>query len=77
MVAAFVSDCKRKAVLVEANCETDFVAKSELFMKYVNNFCLRLLEKDSPIDIQQEDEQLRKESVEKLLQEEKSLKVFP
>lgn len=44
VIASFVTPCRRKAVMVEVNCETDFVAKSELFVKFVNSLGNRFLD---------------------------------
>jgi elongation factor Ts len=35
VVAALVTPDRTKAVILEVNCETDFVAKSDLFLKFV------------------------------------------
>ena len=55
VVSAIVSDCKKKAILLEANCETDFVAKNEMFTKFVNNLGRRLLEREQPLNIEEGD----------------------
>jgi len=52
VIASFLSPCRRKAVMVEVNCETDFVAKSELFVKFVDKLGNRFLDSEEPIDVE-------------------------
>lgn len=49
-----VSACRSKVVLVEANCETDFVAKAELFCNFVHGIMVRSIEKEYLLDYQGE-----------------------
>lgn len=42
----------KEAVIVELNCETDFVAKDELFVKFANTFAKAVLE-HKPADLEQ------------------------
>lgn len=37
---------QKKATLIELNCQTDFVARTEAFLKFSNVFLTSLLEKD-------------------------------
>jgi len=39
-----VTTCRSKVALVEVNCETDFVAKNDLFVSFVNNLMSRAIE---------------------------------
>ncbi|MEX0679928.1 MAG: translation elongation factor Ts [Balneolales bacterium] len=41
-----ISDDKKKAVAVELNCETDFVAKNEEFIQYANDFAKVIFEQE-------------------------------
>ncbi len=43
LVKCLVSDDKKKAVAVEVNCETDFVARSDQFVALVDNIARHLL----------------------------------
>lgn len=36
---------------MEVNCETDFVAKSELFLKFVDGLGNSLLYRDEPVEV--------------------------
>lgn len=53
MVAARLSDNHKKAVVVEINCQTDFVAKNQQFIKFVNEVVDTIMinaDKDNEID---------------------------
>lgn len=39
-----MSPCRTKAIMVEVNCETDFVAKNSLFLKFVDNLSRKVIE---------------------------------
>ncbi len=47
VVTTIVSDDCKKAVIVEVNSETDFVAKNEKFLDYVNKVAAQILESDA------------------------------
>ena len=49
-VAAFIAPDKRSGVLAEVNCETDFVAKGEMFQTLLNTIGQHILDK-APADI--------------------------
>lgn len=51
VIASFVTPCRRKAVLLEVNCETDFVAKSDLFLKFVDTLGNRFLSSEEGINV--------------------------
>lgn len=51
-----VTGCRSKVALVEVNCETDFVAKNELFLNFVNNLMVRAIEKEYLLDYQNGEE---------------------
>lgn len=44
VIGAMVSGCRSKVALVEVNCQTDFVAKNQLFLNFVNNIMYRAIE---------------------------------
>ena len=44
IIAQSVSDDKSKGILVEVNCETDFVAKNEDFISFANKIAQMLLD---------------------------------
>lgn len=50
LVNAYISDNKKVGVLVEVNCETDFVAKNPEFQQFVNDVAQLVAEK-KPADI--------------------------
>jgi elongation factor Ts len=50
LVNAYISDDKKVGVLVEVNCETDFVAKNPDFQKFVSDVA-QLVAAKSPADI--------------------------
>lgn len=47
VVAAKISDCGKSGILVEVNCETDFVAKNENFQAFVGEIADALLASDA------------------------------
>ncbi|MGE5431112.1 MAG: translation elongation factor Ts [Syntrophomonadaceae bacterium] len=52
LVLTYVSDDKKTAVMVEVNCETDFVAKSDDFQNFAK-FVLDTIIKNRPADVQE------------------------
>ena len=44
-------------MMLEVNCETDFVAKNDLFLKFVEGMGVRFLEKEDLIEIDGENEE--------------------
>src|SRR5690625_4873890 len=50
LVAAFISDDAKKGALVEVNCETDFVAKNDDFIKFVDDLA-KLVAENQPVDL--------------------------
>lgn len=52
VIASFVTPCRRKAVLLEVNCQTDFVAKSDLFVQFVNGLGNRFLDSEEPVEVE-------------------------
>lgn len=50
LVAIKTSDDNKQAVIVEVNCETDFVAKGDEFQQFVDAIASRVL-KDQPADL--------------------------
>ncbi len=46
VIVTLVSDDKKKAVAVELNCETDFVAKNEEFVGYANDFAKAIFDQE-------------------------------
>jgi elongation factor Ts len=46
VIATFVSNDKKDGVIIEVNCETDFVSKSPDFLNYVSNLCNYFSSKD-------------------------------
>src|SRR5699024_4798047 len=50
LVAAFISDDDKKGAIVEVNCETDFVAKNEDFIQFVNTLAQLVADKQ-PADL--------------------------
>jgi elongation factor Ts len=53
-VASFVNDDKSRGCLVEVNCETDFVAKTPDFQKFMNDFVQQLAATNSDGALDQE-----------------------
>jgi elongation factor Ts len=51
-VASLISDDRKTGVLVEVNCETDFVAKGDAFQAMVSEVAQQILEK-APADVQE------------------------
>src|SRR5688572_25743766 len=51
-VASLISDDRKTGVLVEVNCETDFVAKGDAFQTMVSEVAQQILEK-APADVQE------------------------
>lgn len=51
LVGVFISDDAKQGAMVEVNCETDFVAKNEDFIKFVNDVT-RLVAENSPADLE-------------------------
>ncbi|MBF2760943.1 MAG: elongation factor Ts [Ectothiorhodospiraceae bacterium AqS1] len=51
VVAITLDEEAGRAVMVEVNCETDFVAKEQAFRDFADNICRRIFE-DSPEDVQ-------------------------
>lgn len=45
-IFAQLSDCKKKGVLLEVNCETDFVAKDDNFQKFATDITATILAND-------------------------------
>ena len=52
VIGSMVSECRSKVVMVEVNCETDFVAKNDLFLNFVNNMMVRAIEAEYLLDYQ-------------------------
>ena len=50
VVGMYVSDDARLAAMVEVNCETDFVAKNEEFLRFANGLA-RLVAERNPADV--------------------------
>ena len=50
VVTAFVTPCACTGVIVEVNCETDFVAKTDNFMAFANNVAKHIA-KANPADV--------------------------
>lgn len=46
VISVFVNENKKDGVIIEVNCETDFVAKSVDFLDYVNRLCLYFVSND-------------------------------
>ncbi len=51
LVAAYVTDDKKTGAVIEVNAETDFVAKNEEFVKFVNNI-VRQVALNNPSDVE-------------------------
>ncbi len=47
IVAALLAEDKKKGIIIEINCETDFVAKNEDFVAYVNTVAKAYLENEA------------------------------
>ncbi|HIH2763876.1 MAG TPA: translation elongation factor Ts [Candidatus Azoamicus sp.] len=46
VISVFINENKKDGVMIEVNCETDFVAKSVDFLDYVNKLCLYYVSND-------------------------------
>ena len=46
-VVSFISEDRKKGSLVEINCETDFVAKTDDFQRFINDLAQQLAESES------------------------------
>jgi len=66
VIASYVHTGGKIGVLVEVNCETDFVARNELFGEFAKNICLQVVA-SNPICVKKED------VPEKMLAEEKPI----
>lgn len=51
MVAAYVDEAKKVGVVVEVNAETDFVAKNDKFVAFVN-CCAKTIAEQNPADVE-------------------------
>ena len=51
LVGVFISDDGKQGAMVEVNCETDFVAKNDDFINFVNNVT-RLVAEHNPADLE-------------------------
>ncbi len=51
LVQAYVTDDAKEAVLVEINCETDFVAKTPAFSEFVMEFAKHVQAADASLDL--------------------------
>lgn len=47
IIATQISDCGKSGILVEVNCETDFVAKNDNFQAFVGEICDTILTSDA------------------------------
>lgn len=43
VVSSYIHQGSRIGVLIEVNCETDFVAKSEIFLQFAKDICLHIV----------------------------------
>lgn len=50
LIGLFISDDKKTGALIEVNCETDFVAKNDEFIKFVNDLA-KLVAENNPADL--------------------------
>ncbi|WP_028358065.1 translation elongation factor Ts [Brackiella oedipodis] len=50
LIGLYISDDKKQGAVVEVNCETDFVAKNDDFIKFVNDMA-ELVAKQNPADV--------------------------
>lgn len=76
VIAAYITPCRSKALLLEVNCETDFVAKSELFLKFVDGLGNSLLYRDEPVEVDGTTEDT-KGKVDELLNASPAANLFP
>ena len=51
LVTSYLSDDKKVGAIVEVNAETDFVAKNEEFVKFVNEVA-EIVAKENPTDVE-------------------------
>ena len=49
-IVVMISDDSKQGVILEVNCETDFVAKDESFLKF-SNYVGQLILSESPVDV--------------------------
>lgn len=52
MIAAYVTPCRTKALLLEVNCETDFVAKNDIFLRFVDGLGNKFLSNEAGVNIE-------------------------
>lgn len=64
IIDAYIHPGNRLGVLIEVNCETDFVAKNEEFKKFIRNMAMQVAA-SNPLVVQKDD--LSKEMIEKEL----------
>lgn len=50
LIGVFIADDRKRGALVEVNCETDFVAKNEDFIAFVNDLA-KLIAENNPADL--------------------------
>src|SRR5690554_683961 len=50
LIGLYIADDKKTGALIEVNCETDFVAKNEDFIKFVNDLA-KLVAENDPADL--------------------------
>ena len=62
--------------MLEVNCETDFVAKNQLFLKFVEGVGARLLEKEDLVSIEDESDRVQPQFTE-LLEATEPANIFP
>ena len=65
IIDAYIHPGNRLGVLIEVNCETDFVAKNEEFKKFIRNMAMQVAA-SNPLVVQKDD--LSKEMIEKELE---------
>ena len=51
LVASYISDDKKVGAIIEVNSETDFVAKNEQFIEFVNNLA-KIVADENPADVE-------------------------
>lgn len=76
VIGAMVTSCRSKVALVEVNCETDFVAKNDLFISFVNNLMARAIEAEYVMDYDK-GEEVNKDEIEAFLHHSASTGLFP
>ena len=77
VIASFISPCRRKAVMVEVNCETDFVARSEFFVKFIDILGNRFLDSEEPIDVENLPQEKTKNKFTEILERTEPANIFP